>query len=158
MRILVVGWLLYVLSWFLPVFTEFYRPLERKELFLGYGAFLLLLEVNIEIFMDVTKEGIKEITSVKEFIMLALYILSPLTNLIMLATIIPIVKKSANLAKKISIFILISGIFNLWWIFIYGEKEPFMGYLFIGYYIWVLSFFMVAWALPRISRKLKPQP
>ena len=117
-----VGWLLFVLSFFLPV-TEGYS---------GLGALLVSLE-----------EGFPSYS-----------FFSSLTNVVMLATPLVIVWKSPRFGKILCFLIMIAAILNLYWIVSFLSDVS-LGDLRFGYYVWWLSFVVVAVALWRMARDEK---
>ena len=121
-RRLAVGWLLFVLSFFLPV----------AEGYSGWGALLVSLG-----------EGFPSYA-----------FFSGLSNLVMLATPLVLVWKAPRFGRNLGFVVLIAAVFNLYWVVAFLLDGSF-GDLGIGYYVWWLSFVVVAVALRRMARDAK---
>jgi hypothetical protein len=128
--ILIAGLLTYVVAWFLPVLT-FGTTLASGRL-PGWEALRLAL-VPI-----VPYQGFTSGMSWGS----AFYVLSGLTNLLMVGGAFILLRATGPAPRCLPTLLAAAAVLNTWWYFDGTLRTD----LLIGYYTWVLSFFIVALA------------
>ena len=127
-KLVALGWGLFAISFFLPVATDGTTIADGQ--IPGWEALTAALQGHVGIFG----------------------IVSGLTNLVMLFTPAVIWIRQRNLALILIGLVAMSALLNSWW-FVGGDAR---GDLMLGYYMWWLSFAVVAFGLGLLIRERFP--
>lgn len=123
-KVIGTGWWLYTASWFIQVVKDG-TTLSQGGL-PGWEAFRTALFL----------EGVSASPATKVWM-----VSSALTNFIMIASLVILRTKSDGLKRALPWLFVLAAILNMWWIGTFGSDR---GDLRAGYYLWCVSFFVVA--------------
>ena len=141
-KILIVGLFTYVVAWFLPVITSG-TTLASGRL-PGWEALRLALVPIVPYHGFTSSMSWGSVFSV----------ISGLTNLLMVGGAFILLRTAGPAPRFLSVSLAAAAALNTWWYFEGSLRAD----LLIGYYMWVLSFFIVAVASRRHVRGPKRTP
>jgi hypothetical protein len=129
--LILIGWLLYAIAWFLPVHKE---GVTLPKGLPGWEALLLALALLEE--AETWYSAILSVTSA-------------VTNLLILGSPLVVLRKSANLSRGFGWAALVAILINAHWYVLSEARQD----LRIGYFLWWFAFVPVMIGLFRLSRQ-----
>jgi hypothetical protein len=129
-------------SWFAPVVafpdaSTWFSSAPQTDVYAGWRTFWVVLGLLW------APKGPEDWSDLFSF---AIYVASALTNFIFLLAFVAVFSRWNALLRPLQWAVLVAGALDLYWLFS-------VDHLMIGYYLWVVSFFLLAAAMARRSVK-----